>query len=973
MAELVENLIGRAAEVGWFDTAITHLATRTPLALDLVGEPGIGKTRLLAELGRRADARGQLVLSGCASELERDLPFWVFVDALDEYVEGLDPRRLDRLSDDVRVELAHVLPSLGSANGAPTGWHDERYRAHRAIRELLEQLSATKPLVLALDDLQWADAASVELIGALLRRPPGGGVLMAMARRTEPSPPRLSAALERAHRLGSLTRLEPRRLTRAESAALLGDAVDVELASVLYQESGGNPFYLEQLGRSSFGPPGQPAVGSAMIFGPVTVPPMVAAALIEELAALSSAARCALEGAAVVGDPFEFELAAASAGLPDATAATALDELLQHGLVRQTEVPRRFGFRHPLVRRAVYEATAPGWRLTAHERSAAALSARGAAAVAQAPHVECFARHGDTAAVAVLRAAGDAAAPRAPASAARWFGGALRLLPDAAAAEERVELLLALAGALAASGQFADSHAALLESLTLVPAESTATRVKLITACAGIEHLLGRHDQAHERLARALREIRQPDSPEAVALMLELAIGAFYRVEYDAMHGWAMRAVNTADGLGRPSLTAAAIATLALACTCTGAISEAEAHRRHAAGLIDALSDEELGARLDAATNLATAEVYLDRYDEAKQRCERAIGVARATGQGARFPILTVLLGAVTLMAGRPAEAAELLEGAVEAARLSGNDQVLALNLLNQAHAVLDEGDVGTAIALAEESVALGHELDDSLLGHWAAEALAAALLEAREPERAVALLLTAAGGEKLSAIPSGFRVNALELLVRCLLALGRGEDATRAAGHATDAAAALGLGVARCMAHRASAAVALDAGDAAVAIEQARAATAAAEATRVPIEAARSRILTGRGLAMAGRRDSAVAELERAASELEACGALRWRDEAEHELRRLGRHIHRRSRPARVNGIGVASLTARELEVGRLVVDRRTNAEIAATLFLSRKTIETHLRNIFYKLGVSSRVDVARAIERADAAGVED
>ena len=174
-------------------------------------------------------------------------------------------------------------------------------------------------------------------------------------------------------------------------------------------------------------------------------------------------------------------------------------------------------------------------------------------------------------------------------------------------------------------------------------------------------------------------------------------------------------------------------------------------------------------------------------------------------------------------------------------------------------------------------------------------------------------------------------------------------------------------------MAHRASAAVALDAGDAAVAIEQARAATAAAEATRVPIEAARSRMLTGRGLAMAGRRDSAVAELERAASELEACGALRWRDEAEHELRRLGRHIHRRSRPARVNGIGVASLTARELEVGRLVVDRRTNAEIAATLFLSRKTIETHLRNIFYKLGVSSRADVARAIERADAAGVED
>ena len=136
-----------------------------------------------------------------------------------------------------------------------------------------------------------------------------------------------------------------------------------------------------------------------------------------------------------------------------------------------------------------------------------------------------------------------------------------------------------------------------------------------------------------------------------------------------------------------------------------------------------------------------------------------------------------------------------------------------------------------------------------------------------------------------------------------------------------------------------------------------------------MPIEAARSRVIAGRALAMDGRKEPAAQELERAAAELQACGALRWRDEAERELRRLGRRIHRRSRPGTADGGGVASLTARELEVGRLVVDRRTNAEIAATLFLSRKTIETHLRNIFFKLAVSSRADVARAIEEADQA----
>jgi DNA-binding CsgD family transcriptional regulator len=95
--------------------------------------------------------------------------------------------------------------------------------------------------------------------------------------------------------------------------------------------------------------------------------------------------------------------------------------------------------------------------------------------------------------------------------------------------------------------------------------------------------------------------------------------------------------------------------------------------------------------------------------------------------------------------------------------------------------------------------------------------------------------------------------------------------------------------------------------------------------------------------------------------------GALRLRDEAERELRGLGKRVYRRTGPATASGL--ESLTERELEVARLVVDRRTNAEIAATLFLSKKTVETHLRNIFAKLGVSSRVELARAVERAGGA----
>ena len=209
MAAVAERLVGRTGEIGSIDAALVELGQGRPGCLELVGEPGIGKTRLLAELAARADQLGYLVLSGRAAEMERDLPFWVFVDALDEYVEGLDPLRLEALDEGVQAELATVLPSLSAlATGRQVALQHERYRSHRAVRELLELLASTQPLVLVLDDLHWADEASLELLGALLRRAPAGAVLMALAVRPRQVPERLSSALEGAHRDGTLTRLE---------------------------------------------------------------------------------------------------------------------------------------------------------------------------------------------------------------------------------------------------------------------------------------------------------------------------------------------------------------------------------------------------------------------------------------------------------------------------------------------------------------------------------------------------------------------------------------------------------------------------------------------------------------------------------------------------------------------------------------------------------------------------------------------
>src|SRR5437762_12456680 len=105
MALLAEHLVGRVAELDGLDQVLAELDRGRSGAIELVGEPGIGKTRLLRELTARAEERGQLVLAGSAAELESDLPFSVFVDALDEYIQGIDPTLL-ALDDDVRTELA---------------------------------------------------------------------------------------------------------------------------------------------------------------------------------------------------------------------------------------------------------------------------------------------------------------------------------------------------------------------------------------------------------------------------------------------------------------------------------------------------------------------------------------------------------------------------------------------------------------------------------------------------------------------------------------------------------------------------------------------------------------------------------------------------------------------------------------------------------------------------------------------------
>jgi ATP/maltotriose-dependent transcriptional regulator MalT len=962
-----DPLVGRAEQLASLEQVLDDVDRGLSVAVELLGEPGIGKTRLLSELAARAELRGHLVLFGSASELERELPFSVFVHALDEYVASIDDDRLCALAGDVQAELAHVFPSLSAlAADRAVALQHERYRSHRAVRALLEQLALTRPLVLVLDDFHWADSASVELLGALLRRPPAAAVLTAVALRPRQTPERFAAALERAHREAALVGVELGALTLDEARAFLGGRVDAAGAAVLYEESGGNPFYLEQLARSPARAAGSAAGLDVSLTG-LDVPTAVAASLSDELALLSDGGRAVLEAAAVAGDPFELELAAAAAVTSGAAAVEAVDELLELDLIRITDVPRRFRFRHPLVRRAVYDATAGGWRLGAHERCADALAARGATAAARAHHVERSARHGDIAAVGVLREAGETSARLAPESAARWFGAALRLLPQTAPVQDRVELLLARAGALAAAGRFTASHEALLEAIAIVP-DSSPLYVTVATACAGAERFLGRYEDAHARLVEALRVLPEPTSAESVELLIELTLNEFYRSRFDAMHDWASRAMIAANVVGDTALSAAALAMPALAAAVAGRTETARSQRAEAAALVDDLTDGQLSLRPDAASWLAAAEIYLDLYAEADAHASRALRLARATGRGDPLFRLYPILPRVWYVRGKLAEAAELLDGAIEAERLLGSPPALAGNLFNRSVVALAVGDLDLALATAEEGLELARALDEGFVAGWAAVRLAGVLLETGQPDRAVEALVDHAGGEELTLIPGGWRVYCLELITRCWLALGRVDEAERACRLAEVTAAEVRLPLATAWADRAAAAVALQLGDTARATELALASADVSQDVGAPIESALARLLAGKALAQAGSR-SAVAELRRAAAAFDACGALRYRESAERELGKLGHRPHRRTRPGKSGGMSIDTLTQRELQVARLVVERKSNPQIATELFLSPKTVETHLRNIFRKLDVRSRVELAQTVERTERA----
>jgi DNA-binding CsgD family transcriptional regulator/tetratricopeptide (TPR) repeat protein len=954
-------LVGRRVELDALQEALAGLETGTQGFVQIAGEQGIGKTRLIAELCALAERLRYLVFGGRSAEFEQAEPFGVFVDALDDYLSSLDHRELDDL--DVELdELASVFPSLARLVGDPVATVPaERYRAFQAVRVLLGALGRRRPVVLALDDLHWADAASVELISYLLRRPPRGRVLAVMAFRPAQLPKRFVAVIEASTRESRVVRLDLDPLTPEEARGLLDPGLPRPVSDELYRLSGGNPFYLGELARAARRGGGD-TLGSAAGTGPALIPAAVQGVLAEEVAVLSPRALALIQGAAVAGDPFEVGLAATVGDGPEGDELAALDELLDADLVRPSAIPRRFEFRHPLVRHAVYEAAGPGWRIGAHARAAAALAAQGASVGSRAHHVERSARPGDVTAAGLLIEAADAAAGRAPATAARWYEAALRIMPETESMRpRRVEVFSGLARTLESVGRLEESRAALIEALALVPLDAHAQRVRFMVSCAGIEQLVGRHGDAQRRLQQALAELPDPASVEAAGLKVELSLAARFAGDWVGMRARAKEAIEAAASVGARALEANAEALVAFAAA--GSDREEivdELALDRAAELVDELTDEELAERNVSALFLGWAEIFLGRFDDADRHLQRGLDLARASGQGQHI-LMTTGRALVLNIQGDISEATEVVAAAVEMARLSGNVQVLAWALDTECRVATTRGDLDTAVRCGEQGVALAAGLGKPWISAPVGSALGVARLEAGDPESCRTELLKWGGGPDLPLARLWLRCVCYEALTRAELALGRGDAADEWVRRAEALDTSLSP-LAAAMTLRARARVLHAQGAANEAVAKSREAAHIENEVGARVAAAQSRTLEGQALAAADRRDEAITLLQRAEAELAAYGAVRFADEAARELRRLGRRVTRRGRAVTA---GDAGLTGRELEVARLVTAGKTNREIAAELFLSEKTVETHLYHAFAKLGVSSRAALAGVLAR--------
>jgi DNA-binding SARP family transcriptional activator/DNA-binding GntR family transcriptional regulator len=374
--------VGREDELAQLEMLLEAAGDGDGTTVLIRGRAGIGKSRLAAELGRRARARGGRVLEGrCIQLAGMGLPYLPFADAL-RPLAGVPA--VTGLAGQLH-ELPRLIPDLaagGDAERAELDRTESRLRLFQEVFMVLERLSSERPLVLVLEDLHWADASTLDLLAFLAYGVARTRVLVLGTYRTEEVEPgdplqRLASGLVAARvavslELEPLDRDEVAALVRASGAASAPEA----LVDTIFARSEGNPLFAKQL-------------LAAASRGEASLPPALRDMLLADVARLGANGRSALRIAAAAGRDAPYDLFCAVTPLDDLELAEALRDAVEHDLLVPDQAVGTFRFRHALFAEAVYETLLPGEREVLHERIARALTAEPALAMSGAAAAEC--------------------------------------------------------------------------------------------------------------------------------------------------------------------------------------------------------------------------------------------------------------------------------------------------------------------------------------------------------------------------------------------------------------------------------------------------------------------------------------------------------------------------------------------------------------------------------------------------------
>ena len=506
------------------------------------GEPGIGKTRLAVELARDAHAAGATVLHGRCYE-EALVPYQPFVEAL---------RPLARLHE-IPAELRPLLPELGEVE-QPDDPRGARYRLFSALDSLLVDLASTDGALLLLDDLHWADRATLLLLTYLARSPQSARLLLVGTyRETElgrTAP--LAAALTELRRDPGFERVLLRGLDAAESAQLMAGWMPIdsvgELRARVHAETEGNPFFIEEilLHLRETGP-----------IAELGVPESIREVIGRRLQLLSESAGRTLSLAAVVGRRFDWAVLERIGELHGESLEQALDEATAAQLVReQPRAPGRYAFSHALIRQTLYEELSSTQRVRLHARVAAALEDLDADVGAIAHHLyeAAPAGHAERAIVYARRAAARATAQLAYEDAAEHCARALELLePDAdPQGRDRCELLLALGEARLRTGEAEAARRAFDSAAELARTcgDGGALARAALGYCGLGVTIIDVDERAVALLDEALTAVGEHDPPLRARLLARMGVELYYAPSRDRSEELSGEAVRLARAAG---------------------------------------------------------------------------------------------------------------------------------------------------------------------------------------------------------------------------------------------------------------------------------------------------------------------------------------------------------------------------------------------------------------------------------------